>query len=84
VNQVYFSILRVQKRLRTLNVMNGVIAVVTLGVAYPLLPHTGTLGAGIGWLASQTLVALWVVFGGRGSIAGQTLLSSSRRRKEAP
>ncbi|RJO62846.1 MAG: polysaccharide biosynthesis protein, partial [Dehalococcoidia bacterium] len=32
VNQVYFSILRVQKRLRTLNVMNGVIAVVTLGV----------------------------------------------------
>ncbi len=63
VNQLYFSILRVQKRLKLLTALNGVIALITIGVTYPLLPVIDTLGAGIGWVASQTLVAIWIIFG---------------------
>ena len=75
LNQIYFSILRVQKRLRTLTILNGVIAAVTLVLAYVLLPRMGTLGAGIGWVTSQTLVALWIVSGqGRSRIIRQMFI----------
>jgi O-antigen/teichoic acid export membrane protein len=76
VNQLYFSILRVQKRLKILTVLNGVIALVTLAITYPLLPVMDTLGAGIGWMASQSLVAVWIIFGqGRLRIILRTLAS---------
>jgi O-antigen/teichoic acid export membrane protein len=79
VNQLYFSILRVQKRLKTLTVLNGVIALVTLAITYPLLPFMNTLGAGIGWVASQSLVAVWIIFGqGRLRIILRTLVSKWR------
>lgn len=82
VNQVWFSVLRVHKRLWALTILNGIIALVTLAGSYLLLPYMGTQATGVGWLAGQTLVALWVVFGqGRGSIILQTLLPPARRRK---
>jgi len=82
VNQVYFSILRVQKRLKALTILNGVIAVVTLAVTYPLLPHMGTMGAGIGWLASETAVALWIIFGqGRCGMILQEVLAFTKKGK---
>jgi len=61
VNQVYFAVLRVHKRLRVLTILNGVIAVVALAVAYLLMPGLGAMGACIGWVTAQVLVALLVL-----------------------
>jgi hypothetical protein len=37
--------------------LNGLMAVSTLGVSYILLSHVGITAVGIAWLASQTVVA---------------------------
>ena len=84
INNVYFAILRVQRRLRALTILNGVIAAATFAITYPLLPYMDTLGAGIGWLAAETLVAAWIVFGqGRRGMVLQGLRLITGRRKQA-
>jgi len=76
VNQVFFTILRVQKRLKLLTALNGLIALAALLISYLLLPAMGTLGAGVGWLAGQGLAALWIIIGqGRNRMVWQKLSS---------
>ncbi len=75
INFIYLSIKRVQKRMKSAVVLTSFMAVVTLGISYLLLPVTGILGAGIGWLAGQAGAAL-IVTGeflwkkGEGAISG--------------
>ena len=82
VNQVYFAVLRVQRRMRLLATLSGVAAAVTLGIAYPLLPSMGTLATAAGWLAGQSLVTLWVVLGqGRPRVIREKLAIMLRLRR---
>ena len=61
INIVYLNIKRVEKRLRVIVGLTALVAVVTLGLAYPLLLRMGINGVGIAWLASQGIVALVIV-----------------------
>jgi O-antigen/teichoic acid export membrane protein len=84
INQIYFSVLRVEHRLRELTILNAVIAALTLGATYPLLSASGALGAGYGWLGGQTLVAIWITFGqGRWRKIVRRMLPWSRSRVQA-
>lgn len=58
VNFLYLGVARVEKKLKTIILVTGATAFGTLVLSYFLLPHLGILGAGVGWLASQTIVAL--------------------------
>ncbi len=58
INFIYQGILRVEKKLKSVLLINGVIAFGTLTLSYLLIPHIGILGVGVGWLATQTAVAL--------------------------
>jgi O-antigen/teichoic acid export membrane protein len=60
LNSVYMSVLRVKKRTTTLILLTVVIAVITLIFSYLLLPHIGITAPGIGWLISQSVVAVYV------------------------
>jgi O-antigen/teichoic acid export membrane protein len=59
VNFLYLGLARVEARLKSLVLVPGVIAGVTLVLSYILLPHFGILGAGIGWLVTQSAVAFF-------------------------
>lgn len=61
VNIVYLAIKRVEKKLKVIVSLTALVTVVTLGLAYLLLPHTGINGAGIAWLVSQAIIALMIV-----------------------
>jgi O-antigen/teichoic acid export membrane protein len=62
LNGIFMSVLRVKKRIATLILMVAVIAVVTITTSYLLLPHIGINAPGIGWLAGQSIVAVYVAF----------------------
>jgi O-antigen/teichoic acid export membrane protein len=62
INEVYKSILRVKKRIRTLALMSGFIATVVLLGSYLVLPLTGIVGIGYAWLAAQGLVSFYVIY----------------------
>lgn len=57
VAQLYFTALRVQKRVGRLIGLSGLIAAVTLGLAAALMPHYGISASGVGWLLGNGLVA---------------------------
>lgn len=57
VNQIYFSIKRVEKRIRSVISLSAFIAITTLALSYILLPQIGIIGAGISWLIAQSLAA---------------------------
>jgi O-antigen/teichoic acid export membrane protein len=58
VTQLWFTHLRVQKRLRSLILGSGVIAVVTLGISLWLMPRFGIAATGMGWAVANGLVAV--------------------------
>jgi O-antigen/teichoic acid export membrane protein len=58
---LYFTRLRVQKRIGRLIAISAGIAVVILGVGSALLPLLGLVAVGIGWLAGNGLVAVAAV-----------------------
>jgi O-antigen/teichoic acid export membrane protein len=60
MNSIYISILRVQKRTTLLILLSLVVAAITLITSYLLLPHLGITATGIGWLVSQSVVAIFV------------------------
>ena len=60
LNAVYLSILRVKKRTTTMILLTIVVAAVTLITSYLLLPRIGITAPGIGWLVSQSIVAVFV------------------------
>ena len=61
VNVVYIGIARVRKRLKDIILLSAGVALGTLSLSYLLIPPLGIMGPGIGWLASNTLVALVVL-----------------------
>jgi len=60
LNHTYFTVKRVQKRMRDVIGLSAFIAVVTMVLSYLLLPRMGIIGAGIGWLIPQVIVAMAV------------------------
>lgn len=61
INIVYLNIKRVEKKLRVIVGLTALVAAVTLGLAYLLLPRMGINGIGIAWLVSQGIVASGIV-----------------------
>jgi O-antigen/teichoic acid export membrane protein len=60
LNSIYMSILKVKKQTSILILLAIVVAVITLITGYLLLPRIGITATGIGWLASQSIVAIFV------------------------
>ena len=60
LNHTYFTVKRVQKRMRGVIGLSAFIAVVTMVLSYLLLPRVGIIGAGIGWLIPQAILAVAV------------------------
>lgn len=60
VTNLYTSVLRVRRRVRTAAALNVFMAVIALGGAWVLLPRVGVAGAGWAWIGAQSLGALAV------------------------
>ena len=58
VVQLYFAHLRVQKRLRSLILSSGLIALATLSISLWLMPRLGIVATGIGWTVGNGLAAV--------------------------
>lgn len=61
VNTLYITIKRVQLRMKPLLLIHGFIAVATIGISAGLMDSRGIIGIGIAWLASNTVVALFLI-----------------------
>ena len=60
VNSVYYSILRVQGRIRELVAICGFITITVLLASYLITPTTGIIGVGYAWIAAHGLVSVYV------------------------
>lgn len=60
INYIYFSIKRVEMKMKSVIVLSAFIAVATLVLSYVLLPQIGILGPGVAWLAVQIIAAMIV------------------------
>jgi O-antigen/teichoic acid export membrane protein len=76
LTSLYFTRLRVEKRVGILILLSGMIAVSTLGLAAALMPRYGIAAAGVGWLLGNGLVAALA--------AGRMWLDRIRRGKPNP
>jgi O-antigen/teichoic acid export membrane protein len=63
VNSIYFSIMRVAKKLVVIIGMTVFIATVTLTLSYWLIPRIGINGVGIAWVGSHGVIALAIAAG---------------------
>jgi O-antigen/teichoic acid export membrane protein len=63
INSLFFTIKRVQKEMKSVIWMNVVIAVITLGMSYFLLPKLGLLAGGIAWLCANLVIAFYIIWG---------------------
>jgi O-antigen/teichoic acid export membrane protein len=72
---LYFTCLRVQKRVGRLVLLSGFVALVTLGVAIRFMPHLGVAASGIGWFVGNSVVAVV----GLGEVFGEMARSRSER-----
>jgi O-antigen/teichoic acid export membrane protein len=61
LTRLYFTYLRVQKRIGRLILFSGLIAIATLGIAIVWMPRFGIAASGMGWLAGNGLVAAMAV-----------------------
>ncbi|MFC1940376.1 lipopolysaccharide biosynthesis protein [Chloroflexota bacterium] len=68
INFLYLGVARVKKKLKEIILINGAVAFGTLILSYLLLPHLGILGAGVGWLTSQTVMSLVLLLRFRGRL----------------
>jgi len=57
-NSVYFSVLRIRKRVVELVILSALVAGISIGVAILGLKQIGLVSTGIGWLLSQIVVTL--------------------------
>ena len=72
INSLYYTVKRVQKKMKSVVILNGFIAAVTLGLSYFLLSQMGVLATGIAWLSANGIVALLIA---AGWLKKQTLLT---------
>ena len=61
-NFLYLGKVRVEKKLKEIILITGAMAFGVLLLSYLLLPCLDILGAGVGWLASQTIVAIVLLY----------------------
>jgi len=62
LNRIFFSIKRVEMRMKVVVGLGGFIVVTTLALSYVLLPWVGIIGVGLARLVSEGIVALVVVY----------------------
>jgi len=60
LNHTYFTVKRVQKRMKDVISLSAFIAVIAMILSFVLLPRMGIVGAGGGWLVPQVIVAIMV------------------------
>jgi len=61
-NLLYLGKIRVQKKLKEIIAITAAMNLGTLLLSYFLMPHMGIIGVGAGWLASQAIVAIVLIF----------------------
>ncbi len=61
VNTFYITIMRVRQKLWEIILLVSVLAGLTLTICFILLPHTGIIGAGIGWAAAHTALCFYTL-----------------------
>ena len=61
INSLYMSIKKVEKNIKLIIAISALVTAGTLILSYFLMPVMGITGAGIGWLASQGIVAVGVM-----------------------
>jgi O-antigen/teichoic acid export membrane protein len=61
INEAYYSILRVEGRIRELVVVLAFVAAATLAGSYFIIPGAGIIGIGYAWLAAQGAVAIYAL-----------------------
>jgi O-antigen/teichoic acid export membrane protein len=71
---LYFTYLRVQKRVGHLILLSGLVAAATLGAAVALMPRFGIAANGMGWLTGNALVAVIAI--------GSVWKDAAKNRKE--
>jgi O-antigen/teichoic acid export membrane protein len=59
---IYITKKRVEKRTREMIVVQGIIAIMTLGLTYFLTPEYGIVSAGIGWIIALCTALLFIFF----------------------
>ena len=74
INYIYLSMKRVQKKIAALLKLSVFVGITTLGLSYWLLPSIGINGAGLAWLGSQGIAAVFAV----GSFVKQLSLRKKR------
>lgn len=61
INNVYYSTLRVERRIAELVALSAFVALSVLVASYLTTPHTGIIGIGYAWIAAQAAVAVYTV-----------------------
>lgn len=59
LNQIYFSVKRVEMKMKGVVGLSVFVAIATIALSYVLLPRMGIIGAGIAWLAGQGVVCIF-------------------------
>ncbi len=59
----YVSIARVERRMRALMVLHGLLGALVIGLTAALLPRWGVVGVGWAWLIAETLLAVGLLAG---------------------
>jgi O-antigen/teichoic acid export membrane protein len=84
MTQLFFTYLRVRKQVKSLSLLSGMIAVVTVGVAALLMPRIGISGGGIGWLVSNSLAAaMALIVAMRGGVVKEMRILLGQVRKSS-
>jgi O-antigen/teichoic acid export membrane protein len=61
INTVYYTILRVERRIRELIALTGLIALAVLVGSYIIMPVKGIVGVGYIWLVAQGVLSIYVI-----------------------
>jgi O-antigen/teichoic acid export membrane protein/aminoglycoside phosphotransferase len=62
VNSIFLNVSRVQRRMQAVFITLGVLCILVLSLSYTFLRMYGIVGVGMGWLISETIIALFVYF----------------------
>jgi O-antigen/teichoic acid export membrane protein len=59
-NTIYITLKNIRKEVGAVVMVNGLIALSTLGLSYLLIGKVGLIGVGIGWIFSNVIVAMLI------------------------
>lgn len=74
---LYFTYLRVQKRIGQLALLSSLVAAITLGTAVVLMPRSGISASGAGWLLGNSLVVIVAAANIKREISGDQVMVKS-------